>query len=80
MLLEHKLHATKLQSDVTLLTQEKVGCEEAVEALLEEISAFEDGVRTLEKEMHQLNRVEAESAGEYSLSLLLLLLLHLCLL
>ena len=63
MLLEHKLHATKLQSDVTLLTQEKVGCEEQVEALLEEISAFEDGVRTLEKEMHQLNRVEAESAA-----------------
>ena len=63
MLLEHKLHATKLQSDVTLLTQEKVGCEESVEALLEEISSFEEGVRTLEKEMHQLTRVEAESAA-----------------
>ena len=63
MLLEHKLHATKLQSDVTLLTQEKVGCEEQVEALLEEISSFEEGVRTLEKEMHQLTRVEAESAA-----------------
>jgi hypothetical protein len=63
MLLEHKLHATKLQSDVTLLTQEKVGAEESVEALLEEISSFEEGVRTLEKEMHQLTRVEAESAA-----------------
>ena len=30
MLLEHKLHATKLQSDVTLLTQEKMGAEEQV--------------------------------------------------
>merc|ERR1711991_1223119 len=63
MLLEHKLHATRLQSDVTLLTQEKVSSEEQVEALLEEISTFEDGVRTLEKEMHQLSKVEAEAAA-----------------
>ena len=63
MLLEHKLHATRLQSDVTLLTQEKVSAEEHVEALLEEISSFEEGVRTLEKEMHQLAKVEAEAAA-----------------
>eukprot|EP01034_Spumella_vulgaris_P023983 gene23983-30270_t len=63
MLLEHKLHATKLQSDVTLLTQEKVGAEEQIEALLEEISSFEEGVRTLEKEMHQLSKVESEAAA-----------------
>jgi pimeloyl-ACP methyl ester carboxylesterase/CheY-like chemotaxis protein len=63
MLLEHKLHATRLQSDVTLLTQEKVSAEESVEALLEEISGFEEGVRTLEKEMHQLAKVEAEAAA-----------------
>ncbi|KAJ1430067.1 hypothetical protein B484DRAFT_418916, partial [Ochromonadaceae sp. CCMP2298] len=63
MLLEHKLHATRLQSDVTLLTQEKVASEEQIEALLEEISSFEDGVRTLEKEMHQLAKVEAEASA-----------------
>jgi myosin heavy subunit len=63
MLLEHKLHATRLQSDVTLLMQEKVSAEEQVEALLEEISSFEDGVRTLQKEMHQLSKVEAEAAA-----------------
>ena len=63
MLLEHKLHATKLQSDVTLLTQEKVSAEEQVEALLEEISSFEEGVRVLEKEMHQLSKVESEAAA-----------------
>lgn len=61
MLLEHKLHATRLQSDVTLLTQEKIESEEKVEALLEEITSFEEGVRVLEKEMHQLSKVEAES-------------------
>jgi hypothetical protein len=63
MLLEHKLHATKLQSDVTLLTQEKVGAEEQVEALLEEITSFEEGVRILEKEMHQLAKVEVDAAA-----------------
>ena len=63
MLLEHKLHATKLQSDVTLLTQEKVGAEEQVEALLEEITSFEEGVRILEKEMHQLAKVEVDVAA-----------------
>ena len=49
MLLEHKLHATRLQSEVSLLTQEKVAAEESVEALLEEISEFEQGVAQLEK-------------------------------
>lgn len=63
MLLEHKLHGTKLQSDVTLLTQEKVGAEEQVEALLEEITSFEEGVRILEKEMHQLAKVEVDAAA-----------------
>jgi CheY-like chemotaxis protein/predicted nucleic acid-binding Zn-ribbon protein len=63
MLLEHKLHVTRLQSDVTLLAQEKVTVEEQIEALLEEISGFEEGVRTLEKEMHQLSKVEAEAAA-----------------
>jgi hypothetical protein len=46
MLLEHKLHATRLQSDVTLLSQDKMGAEELVEALLEEISSFEQGIYT----------------------------------
>lgn len=63
MLLEHKLHATKLQSDVALLAQEKVAAEEMVERLLEEISGFEEGVRVLEKDMHRLSKVEADSSA-----------------
>ncbi|KAJ8602420.1 hypothetical protein CTAYLR_001223 [Chrysophaeum taylorii] len=63
MLLEHKLHATRLQSEVSLLTREKVQTEEAVEALLEEISEFEQGVNQLEKEMHQLSKIESEAIG-----------------
>ena len=41
---EHKMHASKLQSDVILLTQEKLAIEEKVEVLLEEISSFEQGL------------------------------------
>lgn len=63
MLLEHKLHATRLQSDVQLLTGEKVGAEEAVEAMMEEISEFEEAVATLEREMHQLSKIETEAVG-----------------
>ena len=63
MLLEHKLHATRLQSEVSMLNQEKVAVEEKVESILEEISEFEEGVRTLEKEMHMLSKVETEASG-----------------
>lgn len=63
MLLEHKLHATRLQSDVQLLTGEKVGAEEAVEAMMEEISEFEEAVSVLEREMHQLSKIETEAVG-----------------
>ena len=63
MLLEHKLHATKLQSEVSVLTQEKVKTEENIESLLDEISEFEEGVRTLEKEMHQLSKIQTEASG-----------------
>ena len=48
---------------MSLLTQEKVAAEESVEALLEEISEFEQGVAQLEKEMHQLSKIEAEAVG-----------------
>jgi len=63
MLLEHKLHATKLQSEVGVLTQEKIKTEEGIESLLDEISEFEEGVRTLEKEMHQLSKIQTEAKG-----------------
>ncbi|GBG25573.1 Ankyrin repeat and protein kinase domain-containing protein 1 [Hondaea fermentalgiana] len=63
MLLEHKLHGTRLQSEVSMLTREKVETEEKVEALLSEISEFDKGVRALEKEMHELSAVETEAKG-----------------
>lgn len=63
MLLEHKLHGTRLQSEVSLLTKDKVETEEKVEALLNEIVEFDKGVRALEKEMHELTTVETEAKG-----------------
>ena len=63
MLLEHKLHGTRLQSEVALLTREKVETEDRVEALLKEISQFEEGVRQLEREMRELSKVETEAKG-----------------
>lgn len=63
MLVEHKSHASKLQSEVVLLSKEKAETEHQVEQLLQEIAEFEMGVRALEREMQDLNRVEAESTG-----------------
>lgn len=63
MLMEHKLHATKLQSEVALLSKEKLAAEEAVEGLLGEIGAFETGTQSLERQMLDLSRAEAEAAG-----------------
>jgi CheY-like chemotaxis protein/pimeloyl-ACP methyl ester carboxylesterase len=62
LLMEHKLHATRLQSEVSILTKEKVATEEQIQALLTEIGSFEQGVRLLEKEMMQLSRADAEVA------------------
>ncbi len=61
ILLEHKLHATRLQSEVAVLSNEKIETEKVVDELLEEISRLEEGVATLESEMHQLGRVEVEA-------------------
>ncbi|CAM9154605.1 unnamed protein product [Discosporangium mesarthrocarpum] len=63
MLLEHKLHATRLQSEVQLLTSEKAQAEESVEAMMEEVSEFEEAVTALEREMHQLSKIETEATG-----------------
>lgn len=63
MLLEHKLHGTRLQSEVALLAKEKTATEQEVETLLDEIAEFEEGVRMLEHEMHEVSKVETEAAG-----------------
>uniref|UniRef100_K3X4W4 SAM domain-containing protein n=1 Tax=Globisporangium ultimum (strain ATCC 200006 / CBS 805.95 / DAOM BR144) TaxID=431595 RepID=K3X4W4_GLOUD len=61
MLLEYKLYATKLQSDVALLAQTKCDVEARAEVLVKEICEFDEGIRLLESEMHTLSQVETES-------------------
>ncbi|RYE95777.1 MAG: hypothetical protein EOO41_05295, partial [Methanobacteriota archaeon] len=62
LLMEHKLRATRLQSEVSMLTREKVATEERIHAVLTEIAGFEQGVRNLERDMLQLSRADAEIA------------------
>lgn len=63
LLAEHKLQATRLQSEISLLDQEKRVAEERVDVLLEEISQFEGDVTDLEKEVHALAKAERENAA-----------------
>ena len=58
MLAEHKMNATRLRSELSLLDQEKALVEERVESLVEEIRCCEDNVIGLEKEMHLINKAE----------------------
>jgi pimeloyl-ACP methyl ester carboxylesterase/DNA-binding response OmpR family regulator len=63
MLTEHKLHATKLQSEISLLSQEKVKLEKQIDFHLTEVRNFERNVTDLEKKMHDLCRHERDSIG-----------------
>ena len=63
MLTEHRLHGTKLQSEVALLGKEKTEVEARLELVLQEIASFEAGVRGLEREMATLSKAETQAAG-----------------
>lgn len=63
MLAEHKLLATKIQSEISLLNQEKGTIEKQIEFHLTEISNFERNVSLLEKKMHQMNKFEGDAFG-----------------
>ncbi|KAG7384295.1 hypothetical protein PHYPSEUDO_002824 [Phytophthora pseudosyringae] len=61
LLLEYKLYGTKLQSDVALLAREKSDVEAQAEKLVEEICAFDEGIRQLENELLALGQAETDS-------------------
>lgn len=63
MLLEHKYHGTRLQSEVAILSNEKTNVELQIEVLVSEISEFEEGVRNLDHEVLELSKLESESTG-----------------
>jgi len=64
MLAEHKLHAKRLQSEISIIEKEKKSLESCVEKILKEINSFEETVQRLEKSMHELNLIH--ETGNYS--------------
>ena len=66
LLAEHKLHATKIQSELSLLNQEKDKMEKQIEFHLTEISHFDETVTDLEKRMHEVSKFERETFGVLS--------------
>ena len=63
MLAEHKLHATKIQSELSLLNQDKEKMEKQIEFHLSEISHFDQTISELERKMHELSKFERETFG-----------------
>lgn len=63
LLAEHKLHATKIQSELSLLNQEKDKIEKKMEFHLSEISTFDQTITELEKKMHEVSKFERETFG-----------------
>jgi predicted nucleic acid-binding Zn-ribbon protein len=63
LLAEHKLHATKIQSELSLLNQEKNKLEKQIEFHLSEISTFDQTISDLEKKMHEVSKFERETFG-----------------
>ncbi|KAE9345633.1 hypothetical protein PF008_g8661 [Phytophthora fragariae] len=61
LLLEYKLHGTKLQSDVALLGREKSDVEAQAEKLVKEICEFDEGIRLLEAELLALGKAETDN-------------------
>jgi len=64
MLTEHKLNATKLQSEISILNKEKKILMGEVDSNLEEIKKIEKGVTSLETEMHKLNKLEQDNGAQ----------------
>ena len=67
MLAEHKLHASKLQSEMKILEDEKTSLELKVKDLMSEISSFEDRVEMLEKSMKELSLFDTENSSKQNL-------------
>lgn len=63
LLAEHKLHATKIQSELSLLNQEKSKMEKQIEFHLSEIGTFDQTISDLEKKMHEISKFERETFG-----------------
>ena len=66
LLTEHEIHATKIQSELTLLNEEKHKVKKQIEFHLSQISHFDQTISDLEKKMHNIRNFERETVGEWS--------------
>lgn len=60
MLAEHKLKATRLQSELSVLEKERTSIESKVGTISTELGRFQDNAKQLEKSMHEITAVEAQ--------------------
>lgn len=60
MLIEHKRHATRLQSELSTLAKEKLSFQEKVKRITQEIVKFQNSLSTLEKSMQEISMVEID--------------------
>ena len=60
MLIEHKRHATRLQSELSTLANEKLSFQEKVKRITQEIINFQKALSTLEKSMQEISMVEID--------------------
>lgn len=63
MLMEHKLHGTKLQSEVSTLTHDKIETEEAIQQVNQEINTFHNAVYNFERQMNELSSIETREGS-----------------
>lgn len=66
LLVEHKLHATKLQSEVSLLKREKDRHVQVIDELLNEIKNFDSHVHNLEEAMQNVCQKESRGINAYN--------------
>ena len=64
MLAEHKLHASKLQSEMKIIEDEKRSIELKVKDLVSEIGSFEVRVDVLEKSMKELSLFDTQNSSK----------------
>jgi pimeloyl-ACP methyl ester carboxylesterase len=60
MLTEHKHHATRLQSELSILEKERTSLESKVDVITNDLNTFQQQAGKLEKTMHEISLVEAQ--------------------
>lgn len=60
MLAEHKIEATRLKSELSILADEKEVVEKKVDTVTKEIANFEDKLLSLEKAMQEISLIEVD--------------------